>query len=295
MRSTHIGIWRVVCAAIALAGTSVALADGVCNKGYRATTAAERATMTAVLETVKKALPPAPAGWVILGDDQTVATQNLCMDAELSPWNYDFNRSYQRTDDQEARQKTFNAAAAKVAAAMKLKQPRLDAIMARMTKLAEQQGALIQKGNMAAATALNQDIANAQDEYKKIADEGDSEAQMEAASAEASRDLQFHVGLSINAGLSSMSTDAREFPLPPGARVAFRWSTTSSGLKTDHAQILLGLWRPNGTGRWRSMSGANRAMTVAHTMLIDVSADPGRFESTIAAIDFSALAKLLPK
>ena len=40
-------------------------ADAPCNKGYRDTTAAERAKMSAVLQTVKDAMPAPSPGWVI--------------------------------------------------------------------------------------------------------------------------------------------------------------------------------------------------------------------------------------
>jgi hypothetical protein len=38
------------------------MADAPCIAGFRDSTPAERARMTAILETAKKALPPAPAG-----------------------------------------------------------------------------------------------------------------------------------------------------------------------------------------------------------------------------------------
>ena len=44
----------------AMVGTCAAQADGVCVKGYRDTTPAERATIARVLETVKRALPGPP-------------------------------------------------------------------------------------------------------------------------------------------------------------------------------------------------------------------------------------------
>jgi hypothetical protein len=49
---------------------SATYADGVCVKGYRDTTAAERQTMLTVMETAKAALPVAPPGWVIGGYEE---------------------------------------------------------------------------------------------------------------------------------------------------------------------------------------------------------------------------------
>ncbi len=102
----------MVCAAALATVAPAARSDAPCNKGYRDSTAAERATMTAVLQAAKKALPPAPTGWVIEGDDEISITTNLCQDYEAAPWVYHFNRTYQRIDDQEARDKIIADAAA---------------------------------------------------------------------------------------------------------------------------------------------------------------------------------------
>ena len=77
MRGIRFRVSLVAYALVALADTSGALAVGVCNKGFRDTTAAERATLTAVLEAVKKALPAVPTGWVILGDDEVSVPRSL--------------------------------------------------------------------------------------------------------------------------------------------------------------------------------------------------------------------------
>ena len=162
------------CAAVLMGAASIACGDEACDKGFRDSTAAERATMTAVLQTARKALPPAPTGWVILGDDQISVTKSLCRDYEGAPWIYSFGRSYQRVDDQEARNKIIADAGAASQAALAQKQPRLDAAMAKMDKIVAKQVALIEKDDTAGAAALNDEVASAQAEYKKIMDEGDS-------------------------------------------------------------------------------------------------------------------------
>ncbi len=282
-------------AVASLVGASVARADGPCYKDFRDTTPAERATMTAILETVKKALPPAPTGWVILGDEQVSVPRSLCRDFELSPLGYGFTRNYQRVDDQEARDKIIEEAGAKSKAAMDLKQPRLDAIMARMEKLSQRQVALVEKGDLAGAAALGDDMDKIQQEYQKVIDEGDSEQQFQEAAERAGRDVVMTVSLEVNAGRASKMSDAITLPLPPGAKSALRWTTTGANSTGGGAQILLGLWRTAPTGGWVSMSRANHPLAAAHTMAINVNADASRIESAVGAIDFNALAKLLPK
>ena len=295
MSKTYPRVAMLACAVATLLAAPIARADGDCYKDYRDTTPAERATMTAVLETVKKALPPAPTGWVILGDEQVSVPQSLCMDIELSPLGYGFTRNYQRVDDQEARDKIIEEAGAKSKAAMDLKQPRLDAIMARMEKLSQRQVALVEKGDLAGAAALGDDMDKIQQEYQKVIDEGDSAQQFQEAAERAGRDLVMTIRLDVNAGKASQMSDAITLPLPPGAKSALRWTTTGANSTGGSAQILLGLWRLVSTGGWASMSRANHPLAAAHTMAINVNADASRIESAIAAIDFNALAKLLPK
>jgi len=119
--------------------------------------------------------PPTPAGWQIVSDDEISVPSSICRDVESRPWNYGFTRTFRQVGDAEARQKVMEDAAAASAAAFELKQPRLDAIMARMTKFNEQMVALVQKGDYAGAEALNVKMAKLQEEYQKVADEGDDE------------------------------------------------------------------------------------------------------------------------
>lgn len=282
------------CAAAAMAFGAVARGDGVCNKGNRDATPAERATQTAVLQAAKRALPPAPAGWVIVGDDQISVTTNLCRDFEAAPWRYEFNRSYQRVDDLEARNKMIADAAAISTAAQKQKQPRLDAIQAKSEVLIRKQIALIEKGDMAGATALNEEMAGLQEQSQKIMDEGDSQAQMEALLARASRDQFMYINVRVNANQEVPPTDARSIPLPAGARAAFRWDTSQEQVPTENALILLGQWRSVPQGGWKRVLHPEMAPTAAQVMSITVTADPERIAGIIAAIDIGTLATKVP-
>ena len=286
------GIATVITALVVFAAASLAYADSDCAKGYRDTTPAERAKMTEVLTAVKKALPAAPTGWALLGDDKFSVPSSLCRDFEASPWHYDYTRYYQRTDDQEARSKVFADAAAKAAADAKLKQPRLDAIMAKMTKLSEQQGVAMQKGDMKRVEAISADIAKVQEEYKKVADEGDSAQQFAATAEIAGRDMAMNIAIQVNGSRATPGNGFSSLPLPPGARAAFRWSQPK---KEDEALILLGDWKPGKEGYWESAPRAKLAMSSAHAIAIYVTADTSRLAPTLKSIDFASLTKLVPK
>jgi hypothetical protein len=285
----------VSCAAVLMGAAPMAFGDAPCGKGFRDSTAAERATMTAILQAARKALPPAPTGWVILGDDQIGVTMKLCRDYEGAPWVYHFNRNYQRVDDQEARDKIIADAAAASQAALAQKQPRLDAAMAKMNKIVAKQVALIEKGDMAGAQALNDDVASAQAEYQKAMDEGDSQAQFEAAAAKAGRDITMYINVVVNSNQETTDPNAKSLPPPPGARAAFRWPSSRQGDSEDHAMILLGQWQPAPDGVWKRLLHPAAAPTAAQVISISVTADPERIAGVIGAIDVKSLATLVPK
>lgn len=280
--------------AAALAAAPIAQGDAPCNKGFRDTTPAERAAQTTILQAVKRALPPAPAGWVIVGDDQISVTTSLCRDYEGAPWNYHFGRSYTRVDDQAARDKIMADAAATAAADQAKKQPRLDALMARMQKLSQTQVALIQKGDMAGATALDGEMVKLQEQYQKVSDEGDSQAQLNASFAEATRDQHFYIGVVVNSNQTRPSDGATVMPPPTGARAAYRWSIDRDGVTEDHVLMLLGQWRPMADNVWKRVLHPEMVPTAAQVITIEVTADPGRIAGIVGAIDVKTLATKVP-
>src|SRR5512145_257245 len=113
-------------------GASAAYGDGECVKGYRDTTAAERQTMLAVMKAAKAALPGAPEGWIIGGYEELSPIGSICKDGESTPWRYGFSRTFNRTDDQAARDQALADAGDKARAAQEARQPQMDALTARM-------------------------------------------------------------------------------------------------------------------------------------------------------------------
>lgn len=280
---------------IALFGASTAHGNGECAKGIRDVTAAERETITAVLEAVRKALPPAPAGWVIEGDGGFSVPKSLCRDVELAPWRYGFGRSYRRVDDQASRDALMKKAAAEMQADMKRMQPHQDKLMARMKAITAKQVEAIKKGDHAAAIAMNKEIAALQAEYQKIYEQGGAKTRTEALLQQASRDLSMHISVRVNPPQEGHDDRAANFKLPPGAASAFRWTQTREGVDTDQILVLMGQWKPGEKGGWQLVPRASRAATTAHGISIQVAADPGRVTSMVDAIDFKALGNTLTR
>lgn len=252
--------------------------------------------MRSALEAVRGALPPAPAGWMLQGDDALSITENICGDFAIIPWQYDFGRNYQRVDDHEARQQKIAAAGELMRADTAAKQPRLDAITARIEVLGAELGAAAEKGDYARVDEINQEISAAGEEYKRIVDEGDATERMNALFAEASQDLQMHVRASINPMRASPAEGASAFDLPAGATSAFRWSATNGDIQEDQVLILLGKWQTTPEGFLTTLRPDSPANLVQpHAMTVQVTAHPGRIEAIVDAINFEALAATLAK
>lgn len=287
-------------AALMLAFTAMlvaptARADAPCNKGFRTVAPAERATMTAVLQAVKKALPAAPAGWQQTTSDDFSLAGDICRDGETRPWNYDFNRGYKQVGDAEARQAKYNAAIARFAADQKAKQPRLDALRDKNMKLSDQRIVLLQKGDNAGAARLEPEIVKVQAEYQKIAESGNGEQILTAASKEMHRDFEMSISVQINPGVEGPEAGAQNLTLPVGAFAAYRWDTSDENADTGHALFLYGKWIRNAQGRLMPVGRANVAATAANAMAVKVTADPNRLPSLLQAIDFQTLSTALAK
>jgi hypothetical protein len=269
-----------------------ALADSVCYADYRDTTPAERAKMTSVLETVRSAMPAPPAGWVIGGDEAISVPQSLCQDYAKVPLDYHFTRWYRNVGDAEARQKPIEHEAARLAEAYKQKQPKLDAIQAKMEKLVAQQVALIQKGDLAGAEKYNAQIATLQEEYQKVADEGSDPQRMDTLGKEMNRDLELTIRASVNPMIARTPSEAKPVAPPAGAKSAFRWHVEDENQSNDHALYYFGAWfkRPDGALQPAARSGV--AFSAAHGLTLEVTGDPARVTQTVAEIDFAKIAAL---
>jgi hypothetical protein len=253
--------------------------------------------MTTVLEAVRVALPPAPEGWIVQGDDALSIIDNICGDYAIIPWQYGFGRHYQRIDDYEARQQKIAAAGAEMRADMEAKQPRLDAITARSQDLGAELAAAAEKGDFARADEINQEIFAASEEYKRIMDEGDATERMNALFAEANQDLHMSVRTNINPMTASPPAEgAGEFDLPAGATSAFRWSTTSGDAQEDQVLVFFGEWQTSPEGFLRPVRpGSSANLVKPHAMTVQVTAHASRIAAIIDAIDFEALAATLAK
>jgi len=292
MKTSHFpaaSAW-VVCA---LLFAPPALCDAPCYKDFRTITAAEKARMTAVLEAVKSALPPAPAGWVIAGTDDFSLANSMCKDFELVPFQYHFSRTYRNAGSNEERQQIVEAMAARQQALQAQKQPRIDAIQAKLEKVVKAQVALIEKGDYAGAEKYNVEIDKLQQEMGKVMDEGSDPAQEAAAAKAYAKDTEMYITVDVNPWAAGPAPGATPMPAPQGVQSAYRWRNDSQDLTTDNELYLFGTWKPNNRGGWRGISRSGVSLFGAHFLTVKVSADPDRIRKTVAAIDFAKLAATL--
>lgn len=281
---------RIALPAIAtLLAATTAYADGVCFKGYRDTTVAERATMTAVLDTVRGALPDAPEGWVIVGDDQLSVLSGICMDVAL--WTYQHTRHYQRVDDQAAQEAMTQRVTEGIRADMAAKQPRLDAIMARNIELSNTAAAAAQAGDYARVETINQEIQANGQEYESILAEGGARARATAELEESGRDREMSVSAVINPG-GTPGDGSEAIAVPPGASAAYLWRNGDSNSPVN-ALVMLGQWRPAPEYGLQPVPRAGVAAEAPHAISVRIRANANRLPAAIDATDFSALAAIL--
>jgi hypothetical protein len=267
-------------------------ADGVCEKGYRDTTTAERQTITSTLEAIRDSLPQAPEGWIIGGYEEITARSNTCSDADDTPWGYDFTRIFNRVDDTEQRDQALAAENAKLQASMAERQPRMEALMAKMEELGAALGAAAQKGDQARIDAINRDMAQVQTEFERFMNENSNQAQFETMAAIQMQDRTIEIAIAVNPSYVS-TNDLESAAAPSGADTAFRGQATVDGVTNAHMLVLLGNWRPRETGGLEAVKRGNASSAAAHAMAVNVTADPARLDAVLATIDFGDLAALL--
>lgn len=274
-------------------GAAAAFGDGECVKGARDSTPEERAVMTEVLETLQRALPAAPAGWVILGDDQLSVPSSMCQDYGQRPWGYGYTRYYQRVEGQEARDAVLAKAAEVAQADIERKRPQAEAFEAQLTKLGQQAVEAGQKGDYARVDALNEQMAKISDDYQKLLDEGPGNDAINAASAEVSKDQTMTIMIEVNSNGVPSSPDAESLPPPAGAQAAFGWHTVSNDANESHEVVLYGHWHDASDGGTELVMRPSVPLSRVHTLSVHVSADESRLAGAIASIDFDSIGNLV--
>ncbi len=277
---------------LVLFASPVANADGVCEKGNRDTTAAERSTMTNALETVRAALPQAPDGWVIGGYEEISVPDSICSDFEDTPWPSGFSRLYNRVDDAAAREQAMAEAAAAMQADMAAKQPRMDALIAKGQEVNAALVEAVQSGDQARIAALDSELKQVQAEIEGLYTDSSRQSQLDAIGAAEMQDRIMQIAVQLNAR-SSTSDEMQSSEVPPGASFAFRGQTTDGGVTNGHALVLFGEWQTREENILESGKRRDVSSAAAHAISVTVTADPARLDTLLAAIDFEAIAALV--
>jgi hypothetical protein len=294
-RHRHSGVVPTALAAeflVVLFASPIALADSVCEKGDRDTTAAERSAMTTTLESVRAALPQAPDGWVIGGYEELSAPPaTRCADSDGIPWGYGFSRHYNRADDVAEREQAQAEAQAAIQADMAAKQPRIDALIAKGQELFVAIGEAVQAGDQARVDALDREYQALQAEIESAYTDSSTQSQYDALGAAISQDRTMSIAVEINATAGYIE-GMQASEAPAGASHAFRGQTTEGGVTEGRTLVMFGDWEERESNilgsKKRDVSDA-----AAHAILVTVTADPARLDTLLAAIDFDAIAALV--
>jgi hypothetical protein len=275
-------------------GASAAWGDAECVKGFRDTTAAERETMLGVMQAAKAALPGAPEGWIIGGYEELSPVRSICRDGESTPWAYSFSRTFNRTDDQVARDQALADAGAKARAAQEARQPQVDALTARMQTLGAELGTAAQKGDQARVDALNRQLQKTSQQLEALYAQASDPALLESVAKATMQDRTMSIALSVNPG-SISNARMQKAPAPAGAHSAYRWTTSADGVSEGHALVLFGAWQPRAQGGVASQRRGTQSSAAAHAVAVNVAADPARLDSLLTSIDFGGIAATLAR
>ena len=269
-----------------------AYADDECGKGVRQTTAAEQAAMKKVLDGVDRALPPAPQGWVIEDEGDLPIATEICRDIEQRPWAYSRSRSYRETAGEQQRQDAVTAAGQQATADLASKQPRLDAVTAKIVALAPAVEEAAQKNDLARLTALSEEGDKLKAEYDRIVQEGGNPGErLDAFAKNAYVDTTMSINVSINPNSDGIPSDAARVAPPGGATAAAR---RLGGDGTTHATVVVafGTWRTTTDGFAEPVARGGPPHA-PHGISVQVDAADERIDQVVSSIDFSAIGKLL--
>ncbi len=278
----------------AVFGATAVQADSECVKGDRPTTAAERQAMLTAQQAAKAALPAAPTGWAIGGYEELSTRDSICRDYEGTPWASNLSRTFNRTDDQAARDQAMADAGTRARAAQAARQPRIDALMAQGEKLGAELGAAAQKGDQARIAAINREMAELSKEMEALYAGGEDQAIRESVAKATTQDRTMKVAVSINSG-AYPGSGAKRATAPAGAHSAYRWTTTADGVSEAHALVLFGNWQPRDGGGFEVQRRGTASPAAAHAIAVRVDADPSRIDSLMGSIDFGALAAIVAR
>ncbi len=292
MRTQRAMAWAAGLVAVAL---RLGVAHGDCTD-RRTILPADRAAMGSVMAASLRALPSAPAGWVITHSDETPdPPKTICAELMRKPWAYSYTRDYSQTAKTSGPDANVAQATAALQKESAAKQPKLDELMAKIAKLNEQIVALAQKGDYAAMQSLSEQRDKLQGEYERIANASDAAAGFDAAVAEQNQDSGFNITIDLNPDVEYEGEGATLLPTPSGAQTAFQYHYVAKEEDVTIAVVLFGTWHKADNNKWLLNARPGVRLSAPHGIAIVIRSAPERAASVIAAIDYSALAAQLGK
>jgi hypothetical protein len=131
--------------------------------------------------------------------------------------------------------------------------------------------------------ACQQQSAQLGEQYQQLVDGGPARERADALLAQASRDQTMRVNVNVNQQFVPPE-GAAVYPAPAGARSAYRWSDTCDTVNEEHILVVFGQPPPD---------TVTATPAAARAVVVEVTADADRIETTVAAIDFTALASIV--
>ncbi len=159
---------------------------------------------------------------------------------------------------------------------MQERQPRLDAVQAKMQKIMQQQIALNQKQDYEGAENLQPQLKAAEKEYEKLMNEVYDPAAMAATDKEFNKDLEMFISVRVNPATKTVGAGRhRHRAARRRANRLIAGTSRTRHESNDHALYLFGAWKQSPDGRWQQTARAGAAPPSAHGVAVQVTGRSG--------------------
>ncbi len=282
-----------VAAIIALAG-STAIADAVAHPATREEKDFYLSTIVPALNTVKKAMPPAPEGWIIAGETKIQTDPPDRVSADIAGFQAVYRIAYrrivgvreeqQRLDDLFAESSNRNREAAK---------PRIDELIRQQTETSLALRKATRRRNQAEMERLNNELDENGRKMRAVHENVDRKISLDVA-PHLVKDAEASILVSLNDASADLPQGE---PLKvPRAAYALRKEGERAGLtswREGKTLILFGAWEPVKEGRYRTKADPSSFPSKVRTVKIVITGDRKRAEDLIGKIDIRAILGLM--
>ncbi len=287
-------LFIAVTTAAVLAGGSAAFAEATSHPPTKEEKDFYASTVVPALNAVRKAMPPAPAGWVVAGETKISPDPSGLAPADVAVFHVAYLITYKRVtgikeelrrlDDRYAESSGRNQEDAK---------PRIDELIRQQTETSLALRKATRRKNQKDMDRLNDELDENGRKMRAVHEDVDKKIALDVEPYLV-KDAEAVVLVSLNDAIAELPQGE---PLAfPKAAHALRREGTRAGItswREGQTMILFGGWRLEREGRFRVQADPQPFSPKVRAVRIVVTGDRKRSDSLIGSIDLRALLDLM--